>query len=444
MRQSAWLTGGRVAGVAAGTLVNALLARLLIPSSLGVYFLSSSILGFASTFAQFGMKEAAVRLIAESVARNELGRARSAIRRTLVFAVAGAALVGGALALGGWRRMAIPVFHSAEMATISGLAVVWLFVLVVQGLLVAHLKGLQAMRFVALFDGLLASVLSGVFLLFVWVVHGPVSLNVIVTLTVVALGTTVVAAVVPAWHRTRLLTGSGAVSVSEVTRIAWPMMVTGLLSAAVGSASDLWILAAFRPKGEVAVYAASLRLATLLSLPFAAFAVALAPMIAELNAKNRRVELERLIRAGTAFVAIPALAALVVFGLFGRPLLALIFGPFFASGAPILIAVTVAQSVFVLTGPCGLVLVMTGHQVTMMVLAAFAAALSVGADLWAAPRFGAMGVAVATGSAQVLTNVLGLVLAKRLTGVWTLARFSTNDARALFRVLRSGPRRGAT
>ena len=76
-----WATGGKAAAAASAVGVNALLARLLRPEELGAYFLTLSLVSITATIAGLGLSRTVVRLVAESVGREEPGRARGAVRR---------------------------------------------------------------------------------------------------------------------------------------------------------------------------------------------------------------------------------------------------------------------------------------------------------------------------------------------------------------------------
>jgi O-antigen/teichoic acid export membrane protein len=160
-------------------------------------------------------------------------------------------------------------------------------------------------------------------------------------------------------------------------------------------------------------------------------------LLAELNATGRQRQLERLVRSSTGIVGIPSVALLALFASLGAPVLGTVFGPFYERGAEVLAICSLAQCLFVLAGPCGMALLMTGHQRATVVLALITGVLSISGDIWAAPRFGAVGVAVATSSALILTNVAAVLLVKRWIGIWTIARFSVSDARAAFRAIGS-------
>jgi O-antigen/teichoic acid export membrane protein len=193
LRGSAWVFGGYAVGLVLALLVNALMAKVLVPTSLGVFFLTVSVVTFGSTVAQFGMETVAVRVIAHSLGREELGRARATIWRTLAVTLTGAALVGGTLAFGLWRWMAVQVFHSQEMARLHILAALMLAGVAVQNTMTSWFKGLQAMHLVAVFEGLLVNLSLCVSLLAIWLFHGGTTTTAIVAIRAAASGLVVIA-----------------------------------------------------------------------------------------------------------------------------------------------------------------------------------------------------------------------------------------------------------
>lgn len=158
-------------------------------------------------------------------------------------------------------------------------------------------------------------------------------------------------------------------------------------------------------------------------------------MIAELHAQRRMGELERAVRSGATLAAIPSLAVLVVFMLFGSSVMEAVYGPFYVRGASILAILSLGRLALVWTGSSGVALLMTGHHRAMMYLTLFSAALSVGGGIVAAASYGAVGIAATTTGAAIVQNILQLFLAKRFVGVWTHAYFGP---RPLLRFLRRG------
>jgi O-antigen/teichoic acid export membrane protein len=69
-----------------------------------------------------------------------------------------------------------------------------------------------------------------------------------------------------------------------------------------------------------------------------------------------------------------------------------------------------------------MMIIMTGHHRVAFVLVVIAAAYSIAGDFWAAPRYGAIGVAVATSSVLAADNVVTTLVVKRLVGIWVFPR----------------------
>ena len=86
----AWQLLARLIGSGGGMLVSMLLARLLPPAELGVYFMLVSIAAAGSTVALFGTHQSATRLISGALARNELTAIRRDLRALFLLAAIGA------------------------------------------------------------------------------------------------------------------------------------------------------------------------------------------------------------------------------------------------------------------------------------------------------------------------------------------------------------------
>jgi O-antigen/teichoic acid export membrane protein len=148
------------------------------------------------------------------------------------------------------------------------------------------------------------------------------------------------------------------------------------------------------------------------------------PIVAELHAQGRTTQLERALRAGATLAGLPALGILAVFLLFGPFVLGTVYGPEYRDAATILAILSSGRLLAVWAGSCGVVLMMTGHQRAMMAITLVSGSISIAGGLLAAPRFGAIGVAVTTSTAQVLQNLLQLILVRRRLGIWTMIQFS--------------------
>jgi O-antigen/teichoic acid export membrane protein len=431
LRGSFWVFAGKIVTIPLGFVMSAVLARLLTPTELGAYFATFTLVLVGSVVAQLGLDRAAVRFVSAALGTGERGKARDVIHTVFIVGVPSAIVTGLVLILGLGNWLASHVFHSPVMEAVIPVAAGWLVVTAVRALVVETFRGFQQFGLATVFDSLLADFLTALALGALLITRVRPSLTQVVSLSV-AFGTVAaVMAGVLLLRRLRVLRGSdGRVSKREIFSMAWPALITDVAIYVLGTGIDLLVLGAFRPLGEVAVYGAASRLMMLAVTPYRILQGVTPPIISELYAQGRKRELEQALRAAATLAGIPAALVLALFIVAGSSVLGHVFGPFYRQGATILAILTVGRLVAVWTGSCGLALMMTGHQKAMMYITVFSGIVSITAGILVAPRFGGVGVAVATATTASMQNLLQLFLAKRLVGVSTQAELSP---RTLFR-----------
>ncbi|MCH7777496.1 MAG: oligosaccharide flippase family protein [Gemmatimonadetes bacterium] len=421
---SAWALGGKVVTTICGLLVTALLARLLAPEAMGAYFLTLSLVSISAIVAQLGLGQAVVRLIAESLGTDRPERARKAAITTVGLGLAGIAFVGGVLGLGAGAWLTERVFGSAEMVGVMGLAPLWLAVIAAPTLLAEIFRGHHDIRLATVFSGALTSLLSALLFGALWLAQGHSNLSEVVTLSITAGFTNTLVAGLLMWRRLAPFgeaAGKGSdsrIAALEIWVIAWPLWLTGLLLFALTQA-DLWILGIYRTPNELAAYGAAARLVKAIGTPLFVANAVLPPVIAEMYAQGRKQELQQVLRATATVAGIPTVAVLIVFVVFGAPILGLVYGDFYRTGATVLVLLSLGHLVNAAAGPCGLVLMLTGHQMAMFRISLLSGVLALLGMLWAAPRYGPVGIAAAAATGMTLQNLLMLVTAHRRMQIWT-------------------------
>jgi O-antigen/teichoic acid export membrane protein len=427
---SAWALAGRLTMALTGLLGNALLARLLSPEDLGVYFLAYSMVWLGGILGSLGLNQAAVRFVAESLALGEFRRARGAVISTLALglvAAAGVALVY--LLLGGF--VGENLFQSPALSAVAGLVAGWTVAASLQNLFSETFRGFGDIRLAAVFGGPLPGVLLVVSLIAVLLISGRASLSLVM---LIAAGTGLASALFAGWMLRRKvgsLPGGGSrlpPSVPELLRVSWPLAINGAALFALTQV-DIWVLGAFRPGEEVAVYGTAARLVFLVAVPLLVVNAVVPPLIAGMNVQGRTEELERAVRAAATLAGIPAMLALSGFVLFSGPVLELVYGDYYRAGAVVLILLSVGKVINVWAGSCGIVLTMTGHQAALLGITLLSGLLTVSGAAWAVQDYGAEGVAVVTSSALALQNLLMLIYARRRVGIWTHATLSLKEIR---------------
>jgi O-antigen/teichoic acid export membrane protein len=398
---------------------SAVLARLLSPEQFGAYFLTFSAVSVLAAVAQGGASQAALRAIARAMGLARPEQARAAASAAFAIVLMGAALASVAALLLG-RRLALDVFESAAMAGAVWAASVWVVPLALQGLLGELFRAFHDIRGSSVFGGLLAAAVSLALIGAYWLAYGSAQLEEVIILVVAA--TLLSSAAGAAALRTRLarLPRQEGPGFRFAPADVLPFLVYHL-SVVVLAQADVLVIGLHRPQEELATYAAAARLVTIVGVPLWVVNAVVPPVIAQYHAQERRAELERILRAGATWASVPALIVFAAYAAFGGAILGQLFGAFYAAGEDVLIVLSIGQLANVMTGSCSQLLAMTGHQRALMWTSCAFGVLAIAGAGIVAPSLGAVGVAWVWTVLLMLQNLLVLVLARRLTGVWSHA-----------------------
>ena len=388
----AWVISGKLGTALFGLAVNGLLARLLPPDQMGAYFLALSLATFSSVIAQMGLGPIIVRLVAESIALGEAGRAGAAIRAVFILGAAGAALVALVIALGGGQWVALHVIDSPQLGGVAGLIGLWVVVLTFQALFAEIFRGFHDIRLATLLGGFVTGLGSATLFAGVLVIQGQAELRQILWLSIAAGATNAIIAGVLLRGKVTRLQGDGHIQAPEVLSIAWPVLIT-MVAAVILGQGGVWVLGAFRSQEEVAIYGAAARLAMFVTSSLAIINAIVPPLIAEMYAQGKRGALQRTLRGVATLAGIPAIVALAILALAGDSVLGLVYGPFYRNGAAVLAVLALGQMIPVWSGLCGPTLLLTGHQKAAMNIAVASGASFVLFGVLVAPSYGAIGVA---------------------------------------------------
>jgi O-antigen/teichoic acid export membrane protein len=431
----AWAFGGRILIALTGLVSSALLARLLTPQALGAYFLAYSILNVGTSLGQLGLTGTVVRLVAEGMGLNLFGRVRRVISVALGVGALGAVGVGLAYLLLG-DDLAKIIFNAPALAAITGLVAGWIMVGTVQGLLGETFRGFHDVRLATVLGGqttggtttgvaTVALLTASLFLL--WLVNGQATLATVVLL---AICSGAVNTLVAGWLLHRKVTklppqtpdegrkADPKKLLREVPSISLPLLIVTLFMM-VRSYGDVWVLGAFLPQGELALYGAAKRLVTMVTMPMAIVAAVTPPLIAEMYSQGKREDLERTLRSTATLTGIPAWLASMGCIFFAGPILGLVYGNYYRGGAAVLALLSIGLFASVCAGSCGIVLAYTGHQKTLMVITIASSAATLIAMFATVEPYGIIGVAMSSTAGLVLQNGIVLLVVKHKTGMWT-------------------------
>lgn len=415
---SVWVALGKGIGALTALGSHALLARVLPPDQLGAYFFLLSLVMGAFAVSHLALGQAAVRLVAGALAVAHPGRARDAVLQLGCAALVGGGLAAVTLALGGARLGAL--VDMAAIAAVAPLAGLWLLAQCCQALLGEFWRGFHDIPRATVFGGMLGNVIA-LPLIASWVLSGhAMDLAGAIWMLAIAHLVSLTLGALFLLPRVAALAGPERLRVAETGRIVFPLLLVAFPWLIIEQAHVL-LLGVLGSPLDVAIYGAAVRLMAFVTMPLLIINGVLGPMIASSHARGDKAGLQRLLQGTAAAVGIPSALGLVFVGAFAGDLLTLIYGPGFETGAWPLAVLCLAQLVNVLSGSCGLALVLTGHNVAMLVIVGAAAALNLALGFALIPALGMAGGALAFGLTLIAMNV-GLVLGtRRLAGVWTYA-----------------------
>ena len=406
-RTQPWVAAGFAAQYAARAARAILLARLLSPVDLGVYFVLRSVATTAAIFAEGGLGQSGLRRVAAAgVTGGSTRRALASVGRlSLVIAPAAGIATTLAARLGGTGT------SNALLTGVTAMLMAW--VAVAGGLA----RGAGRVKAVALADRVGIAVVDLMLLVAMTLAAGR-------TTTTVALAVTAAAYVPALCALGFIVVRDGAGSPAEGASAAaggllgesWPITLNALLWKGL-SEVDLWIVAAFAGAGNAALYGIATRVAAPIQAPLAIGIFALSGTAASMHAQGRHRELEAVLKRAARralAVAIPLYVALLLIGPRG---LAALFGAPYAAAMPLIVVLGAGQILNVAAGMGGTTLLMIGQSRTLLALSAISTAFTTVATAILLSLFGVIGAAVASASGVALQNALAIGAVRKTTGM---------------------------
>lgn len=401
--------------------VVALLARLLTPEDMGVYFLAFSLVTTASSLGMLGMGDTMVRIVASSMASGDTFTARKVIQLSFSWGLVGSLIAAAFLTLFG-SNFGLPP-NVALYVALWGVSQTGL------NLVAEALRSFSDIRSATVFQN--RSFSNGVItlvLLFLSFSRVEIDLKIILTLIVIVGFGAVLFGGLLIWKKvykeTSLIQDASKIS-PRINIFSQALPVLGVTSMNLIRAQiGIWIVAALLSNEEIALYGSANRLVYLISVPLSTVVNALLPpIIAELYATNQIVKLERTVRSLSTLATIVALLVTFIFVLGGNFVLKIVFGEFYTKAWLVLGVLAFSQLVGVAGGSCGVTLIMTGHQKELMKITVISAALAVATTFLGAKLWGMVGVAAATVLIMLTQNVMMVLKAKQSVGIWTHVTF---------------------
>ncbi|MEQ8689965.1 MAG: oligosaccharide flippase family protein [Pseudomonadales bacterium] len=421
LRGGAWVVAAAVVNAVTTIVINGLLARLMDPTSVGMYFALYSASLTAASLCLLGMNQSIVRLVSNSLAEQRPDRAKASIRSAVIVLFATLSIFGVVLYS---HILPLRLIVSAEPQSV-GIAYffLWTGVLAVRTLMAEAFRGFHEIGAATLFSGLLTSIFTVIALAVLIELEGAASIKIVLFIVI---GATLLVAAISSW---RLVTYTRGVATGPPTPIlslirrSFPLLgsTAGFL---LRRDSHLWLLAMISPMSEVATLGAALYFVRFLTVPLALMNSLIQPFVAHLHATSEPQKLKVLLRGSASCVAIGSFCGLIIVALFGRELLSMVYGEHYTTAYIALLIISVGQLINVGTGSPGVLLAMSGNEQYVLVSSLLAASVGLSVTLAVAPVYGANGAATGIASAVALHNLAMWIFARRRVGIWTHASWA--------------------
>ncbi len=411
---AAYVSIGNIGGSIVKYIGNIIIQRGFGAADFGLYTLGMSVVGLLTAIFNLGLDDAMVRYIAIYRAKKQMASLRG-----LVFfctAIAGISGLIGALFMLFTSPFLATVKHSPELAPILVILSPMVPLLCMQTVWTSGLQGLKEFKWRVLLQRIFMPI-AFVVLLIVAVVFFR-NLTSIVVVTVIYGMISAILSFYIFFRRIAIMLKPGAekYELRVWLGFAAPNFLTSIIDTVLQSIDTL--LLAFFAVSNVAIgqYAAAIKISSNIVIPQYSLNAMFAPMIAELHSQGEHEKLAAMFHIVTKWSITFSLPLFGIASLFSVSLLS-ISGAQFVPAWPLVIAFSIGTMINVATGSVGYILLMTGHTKISFVNSLVAVIIDLIVGIILTPHYGAMGVAIATGAAVSVVNLMRLLQVRLLVKI---------------------------
>lgn len=419
LKGGAWALLVRAFTVVSNLLLSMLIARLLAPDQVGVYFLLVSVVSVVTAFSLFGLDIAIVRIIATAMSTGKEDVVKSAIVKSRAIGLLSSLSLALVLYFAGLELLSLYVFKTPAIYDFRLLIAIWIILWSLESLNAEIYRGFKQFHLAVLFKRLAPNCV--ILIISAYFFTNNIEIELHGYLNIVLFGWLFSVLVSSFLLQRHFLKNKKKedVSVKHLLSMSLPLWFTGWVSFALPQL-DLWILAAFQPPEMVAVYGAASRLIRVVGVPLLIIQSIVPPLIAEAHATDSMGGLSKGLQTAAALSFIPGAILCLLYLFMGETILVFVFGSYYAEALLVLQILTIGFLVKLLVGSSESLLTMTGHGRTSMMISICSGLLMLFGCIYVGESYGMVGIAVVAATALSVHNVLNLLFARIQTGIWAL------------------------
>lgn len=413
----------KILGAAFGLLNGILFARLLGPAEFGVYSIVMAAVTLLSTLAVLGLPSLVTREVAVHHSKAQWNLLKGVLvtsHRWVLLSSLSLVLAGTGIAFG---------FMSGYPLTVAGWTAALLLIplMAFNQLRAALLRGLHWVVAADIPELVVRPMLVTLGIAIVYALsitadsNAALSVQAASVLVALLVGSWLLARRVPrqikhvqAEHRRKnWLQGSG---------IFLTITIVGMLE----NQLPLYMLGAISKSEDAALFQVAIQIVGVVVLGLSAVNLPLQPKLASAWGQGNKIQAQQLVSESARMGSILAIAAALIIMPFAEQVLS-IYGQQYTASAWALRILVVGQIINALSGSCGVVLAMTGHQKLLLMGLILALLVNLLVTTFAIPKLGVLGAAMATTVSLLLWNMLLMLFAWKKTGLRTFVAFSRKE-----------------
>jgi len=416
--------GGQLCSQISFFLITLLLARTLGRSDVGVYSQGFAFLVLLGLLSLSGFRAGLTRYVAVHLAEDDHGALRGTVRLGLGLSGVGSVVLGAGLFFLS-STLANSVFDDPNVAVALRFVAATLPAAVFIDAALSATQGFKTMKPYAtvglIFEPATRLALTAGALAIGWGLRGALGAMLV---------SNYVAAALAAVALLRLLAGRPKAKPRYELRELFVFSSVSWL-ASLASAGLIWadtiLIGIYMTSADVGVYQVATRVVMLAAFVMAPVNAAFAPRIADLYQRRRMDSLHHTYVAATSWILRLSLPAFVVCMVMPKELLSL-FGNRFVVGASVTVVLAVGKLIDSATGPCGLMLNMSGRPGLSLIDNVAVLVANVLLNIWLIPQYGILGSAYAWAISLGVVNIVRVLQVRAVLGMFP---FGAGEAKAL-------------
>lgn len=395
--------------------LSVLLSRYLGANGVGQYFLALTVITLVAVLGRLGMDNSVTRFVAANAIESKWSAVKGVVRYALLLTISASAAMTLVLYVrSDW--LARYVFREPELAqplSYMALAIVPFATMII---LARALQGLKNVRDSMIMQSVLVPAVTAACITILVPRYGVNGAAVAYTISVTT------ALLYGCWHWARLKSAWRLFPPSfplGVLARRSPPLLGAMLVQQLMQGFPVLVLGILASSSEVGQFSAANRTAALVGLVLVAANAIIAPKMAAMFQQGDMEGLGRVSRQSALLLTGVAAPLLLIYILLPDWIMGM-FGSDFTAASSLLVVMALGQTLNVMTGSVGVLLMMTGHERSELWANVFALVVCATLCGILIPLIGAMGAAIANAVSIASVNLLRVRYVYRLMGIITI------------------------